>query len=786
MQCFSRLGCVHVVNGRRMGAPEYDSARYTGPGAAPHVYDVVAAALAGGATPQTIVCMGAGAADVADALCTHVARNQPAEWGALRDVMEVVCPSGPERVVFSLDEAQCVCAVRWDVPLPPYDAAPLLAMWQRAGTDDDPVHVAFAAQLRVLGVDAALLWRAAAALDALRRGRRDAAASMLGLEARAVGSCQAPLAALLHRRIIDWLVSHTHTPRRRPKHTLAVCVEPAPSRAAGYDQLCRAVVSDMLHAALDAAFVAADRDERRADGLAVGTAAPGRFSCDYAAGPLRTALATAEGPTALVAALAPPLVLEHARGRATYVDVAAWYATDRHVEAGAAQQLLSASKLGAVAIPAARVDRRGSTILLSPGRAPPSVFGARVEATSALLAGGVRLHWVCCDDADTVRRLQRLQCTAGLLHVRVPHADFVARYACTVAHVPRVPAAILAATVGADGGTVGTRCVWLSTPAAECLARLAASQRTRAATLVQAWWRGLRVRRRSSSASRIEPRAAMPELAVLRVAAASAYAAEHAWERRHAPADAPAYAGLRGALCSALGSLALVARPWATAAVVVRLMRYAGWTRPAYDALTAAVADAVRAGRATPAAARALAAVGAADATADRALVLRLWLALAQPPVRRALAGESAALLAAASDPHNEASCVAGVAAWARVVGAVGPELVAVASGVVDAQLAGAQRACSAADAMAAGMWAARCEGLSVPRWRSMLAVAMLHDRRVLQDAAARAAVCPLLTRRELGMLGVVVDAAEPAAQASPALPAVDVARVLALDVAFY
>jgi len=772
-----RIGSVHVLGAR-------DASERAG--------DIVRQALATTATQQTIVCVGAGAADAARALC-HEIGHRCDSWRALCAIMDIACPGGAERVVFMLDAAGTVCGVQWDAPLPPYDAAPLLAAVRRvpyAGSGDDAAdnveQTQFLAHLSALGIDAALLWRAGDALDALSRDDVAGAAARLVLDARLIRPCVASLARLLHRRIIDWLAGHVRSPRCRPVRTLAVCVEPMSAEAASFDHLCRRVVSDMMHAALDAAFVAADRDERAADGCERGTAAPSRYSCDYAATTLRTALADAPDARALVAALGATLAVEHVRGRTVY-DVAAWHAPNRNVDAGTAQQLLGASALSRLMQLPRTADRRGSAILLSPGRAPPSVFGARLDAMSALLDGTARLHWLCCNDADTVRRLRVLQRAAGPLHVRAPVAEFVARYACVAPRVPRRAEAILAATVGVDGSCahVGPCQVWLTARAADCLDQLAAASRQRAATGVQAWWRGCRSRRMHGRVRRTPPPTPPSELAVLRAVVATAFAAEHAWERAHTDAAAPAYSGLVPALVAALTSARLAAVPCATSAVVLRLLRYAGWTPLAYDALGAAVLDVVRSGRATPAGAEAVAAVAAADARVDRGLALRLWLAMAPAAAQRLLAPERAALAGVVAGAHNDVARRLAATAWQRVCEAAGPTLAPVAGELADALLLGATHRPDAETAVLCAEWLSQQASLRAPRWRSALAVAMLPDWRVLQDAEVRAQVCPQLSGGELAALGAPVGRVA-AAVAAVAVPAVAVDGLWALDVSFY
>jgi len=773
----SRIGCVHVLTG-------------SSPVVAPDIVDGI---LAAPAAQQTIVCVGPSAAGVAYAFCQQIGRRSDV-WRALCAVMDIVCPGGAERVVFLLDAAGAVCGVQWDAPLPPYDAAPLLAALRRmpyAGDHGDAGDNAeltqFIAHLAVLSVDAAMLWRAGDALDALCGGNAMAAAARLALDVRLIHPCMPMLARMLHRRIIDWLAGHLRSPRSRPVRTLAVCVEPMAAPTPSFECMCRLVVADMMHAALDAAFVAADRDERAADGCVRGTAAPGRYSCDYAATTLRTALADAADGRALVAALGASPCIEHVRGRLVYADVAAWHAHNRNVDAGAAQQLLGLSALSPLMRVPRGADRRGSAILLSPGRAPPSVFGARLDATAALLDGATRLHWVCCNDPDTVRRLRVLQRAAGPLHVRLPVGEFVARYACVAPRVPRQAAAILAATVGHDGqcAHIGPHQVWLTTRAADCLEQLVGARRQHAAICVQAWWRGLRCRRRSPV--RVRPPSTPPdELAVLRAVVATAFAAEHAWERVHVAAAAPAYAGLVPALLAALTSARLATVPGATAAVVLRLMRYGGWTPMAYDALGAAVLDCVRLGRATPTGAAAVAAVAAADARADAGLLLRLWLAVAQAAVQRVLGPERAVLTAVVGGVRNDVVQHMASAAWQRVDAGVGEALRALACSVADGWLMSETRRPDAETAVLCAEWLSRTPRLSVPRWRSALAVAMLPDRGVLREAAARAQVCPLLTGGELAALGVDVGRVVPGPLAPVRVPAVDVGPLWAQDVSFY
>lgn len=817
---FARLGIVHVVHKRRMQSSVYNPERYVHT-AEPHVYDAAAAALAAPpGQPQTIVCVGPGAADISDALCGFLAHDSHL-WAALVHVFAVVCPCGAERVVFTLDAlTNGVLGVYWGAPLPTHDATALVAfmraylpdrlrtqlgMERRADDGTPAAYVEFMARLAELGVrDEALLWRAVRCIECLRSAEPTDAAPLLGLEPRVVRPNAEALAALIHRRIIDWIVERAHSCAATPHGAVRLVTVWAEQPIGGppsFEQLCRATTSDVLHAALDASFVAADRDERAADGCERGTAAPGRFSCDFVAARLCPALREAGDGAALVAAVGCPLELAHARGAMRYDDVAGWHGANRNVAAGAAQQLLLGSLLRLIMAPSRAAVRRGSFLQLSsPGR-DTSIFGARLDATAADLNGAVGLHWVCCADPLTEARLRTLQQAAGALHVRVEHAAFVREFRCAAPSVARTPAAILAATIGRHGvSRVGLmRYVWLTEPALACLRSIAAGRCASAALRVQTWWRGRRWRRRflrlRAAVVLVQRRrvrrlrAAVPhrELLMLRTIVQRTFALEYRWDCRFGD-GATAYAGLDAAMAAALRAPALAARRSqsvsATAAVVLRLMRYAGFTRPAYDALARGMAYSVGA-------LEALALLRVADADGDAALVERLWAVGVRVVARRIVDSEWPVLRAAVALPASTPACDAGLAAWARLDDVIGTTVVRAALlAAVHADAdercvahAVAMRGMDAETALAAAAWLA-ASGAALPRWRCALQLCMVDDKAALVDTARGR-----LTAAELrAIAGVTADlgALEPAVVALPAMSAAAAAHAYAMDVSFY
>lgn len=820
---FARIGNVHVVRERRMQASAYDTARYAASAERPHVYDAAALALAAPpGQPQTIVCLGPGAADVGDALCAFVARDSPL-WATVAHVFAVLCPCGPERVVFTLDVlTNSVLGVYWGAPLPPYDADALvsfmdahlpdrlrgqLGMARRPDEPTSPAYVEFMARLAELGVrDEALLWRAVRAIQCLRGAEPTDAAPLLGLEAPVVRRNAAALAALIHRRLVDWVVQHTHNSSKQAHGAVRLVTVWAEQPIGGppsFEQLCRATTSDVLHAALDASFVAADRDERAADGCERGTAAPGRFSCDVVTTRLCPALRDAPDAAALVAAVGATLELAHARGAMRYDDVADWFECNRNTGGGAAQQLLAGSLLRPIMMPSRAAVRRGSFVhLASPGRESASIFGMRIDMAAADLNGAVGLHWVCCADPLTVVRLQMLQQAAGALHVRIEHAAFVREFRCAAPTVARTPAAILAATIGRHGASrVGLlRYVWLTTPALDCLRSIVAGRRTAAATRVQAWWRGIRLQRRFVRVRaaavcvqrRRRRRAVVPrhprELLMLRAIVQHTFALEYRWDCRHGD-GVTAYAGLTAAMAAAVRAPALAERRTrnmaATGAVVLRLMRYAGFMRPAYDALRCANWYSV-------ATLEALALVAAADPGGDAALLARLWAVGVRVVARRIVDVEWPVLRAAVAVPTSAPACDAGLAAWARLDDAIGTSIVR--SGLLAAVYADVDERCvahtaavrglDAERALAAAAWLA-ASGAALPRWRAALELCMVDDKAALAETAREQ-----LTAAELHAIARVTVApgggAPAAVIALPAVGATAVTHAYAIDVAFY
>lgn len=819
---FERLGIVHVVRERRMQSSVYDPERYVRTDE-PHVYDAAAAALAAPpGQPQTIVCVGPGAADISDALCGFLARDSRL-WAALSHVFAVVCPSGAERVVFTLDAlTNGVLGVYWGAPLPTHDAAALVAFMraylpdrlrtqlglERRADDGTPAaYVEFMAQLAELGVrDEALLWRAVRCIECLRSAEPTDAAPLLGLEPRAVRPNADALAALIHRRIIDWIVERAHgcaATAHGAVRLVTVWAEQPMGGPPSFEQLCRATTSDVLHAALDASFVAADRDERAADGCERGTAAPGRFSCDFVAARLCPALREATDSAALVAAVGCPLELAHARGAMRYTDVATWHGANHNVAGGVAQQLLLGSLLRLIMAPSRAAVRRGSFLQLSsPGR-DTSIFGARLDATAADLNGAVGLHWVCCADPLTVVRLRTLQQAAGALHVRIEHAAFVREFRCAAPSVARTPAAILAATIGRHGASrVGLlRYVWLTEPALACLRSIVAGRCASAAVRVQTWWRGRRMRRRflrlRAAVVLVQRRrvrrlrAAVPhgarELLMLRTIVQRTFALEYRWDCRFGD-GATAYAGLDAAMAATMRAPGLVARRShgisATAAVVLRLMRYAGFMRPAYDALARGIAY-------SAGTLEALALLRVADADSDAALIERLWAVGVRVVARRIVDGEWPVLHAAVALPTSSAACGAGLAAWARLDDAIGTTvmraaLLAAVHADVDERCVAhtaAMRGMDTEAALAAAAWLA-ASGAVLPRWRCALQLCMVDDKAALVDT-----VRGRLTAAELrAIAGVTADvgALAPTVVALPAVSAAAVAHAYAMDVSFY
>lgn len=819
---FERLGVVHVVRERRMQPSVYDIAQYRGPDAAqPHVYDAAVAALAAPADrPQTIVCLGPGAVDVADALCGFIARDARL-WTVLNAVFAEVCPSGPERVVFTLDAmTNAVLGVFWGAPLPPHDPAAIVSFLDtrvpnrvrqqlgmpRLVEDTTPrEYTDFMALLAEINVrDEMQLWRAIRAMALLAGPTPTDAAPLLGLEPASLRRNAPVLAALLHRRVIDWIVERANA-STRPAHgavrMVTVWAEPVAGRPPSFDELCRATVSDVLHAALDASFVAADRDERAADGCNRGTATAGRFSCDFVASRLVGALRDAADADALVAAVGASLTLGHARGAVCYDDVAAWYAADRNVTGAAAQQLLMGSQLRLLMMPSRTAARRGS-FLSSPGRDTPSVFGTRLDMAAADINGAVGLHWVCCADTLTVARLRGLQAAADPLHVRIPRDEFVREFHCAVPEVPRTAPAILAAAIGRNNTSrVGSaRYVWLTVPAHECLQRIAQDRRGRAAARIQKWWRGARLRRqfvRLRAAvhmlKRRRFRRLVPgqrrELLMLRAIVHHTFSLEYRWDCRFGD-GVTAYAGLGAAMAAAFRAPELAVRRVrgmaATGAVVLRLMRYASFARPAYEALRASMTHDV-------AALEAVALVAAAEPDGDMPLLARLWASGACVVALRIVEREWPVLRAVLVDPMNETACRAGLLAWTRIDDVIGTSIVR--AGLVEAVNNEADRRCvahaaathgmSTEVALAAAAWLT-ASGAVLPRWRAALKLCMMDNRQ----AAAADTAKGLLAAAELRALGVVVAGQDWVVQSRPLrLPVVSpeaVAHAYALDVSFY
>lgn len=823
---FERIGIAHVVIGRRLQPSVYDVARYAGPDAArPHVYDAAAAALAAPCDkPQTIVCLGPGAADIADVLCAFIARNN-ATWTALCDVFAIVCPGGAERVVFSLHaETNKVVGVHWGVPQPPYDVAPLISFMREhlpnrlraqlglapRAEETSINYQHFMDSLAMLDIRGdALLWRAVRVIDCLRSDTPASAAPLLGLEVPVVVRNAGALATVVHRRIIDWIAGRGHASTGRAPsatvRTVTVWTEPPATKPAttSFDSLCRAAVADVLHANLDASFVAADRNERTADGCKAGTAAPGRFSCDYVATTLMAALREAESGASLVAAVGCPLTITHARGAAVYTDVEAWYEADHNVMGGVAQKLLMGSLLGPLTTPTSETARRGSCVqMTSPGRGPPSVFGVRIDAAVRDFNGSVALHWVCCADDATVERMSALQRAAGLLHVRIPFDDFVGRFATAAPTVPRTPAAILAATVGRKSmSRVGDqRFVWLSSAARRYLEQLCTNRRTMAAVRLQAWWRGVRARRRFVAVQnavravqqrrRRKPHASR-ELIMLRTIVHRTFPLEYRWDCAH---GGGAYEGVPAALAAAMRSPVLSALRRdgmaATVAVVLRLMRYACFSSEAYRALSEGIVY-------SGAVAEALAVVRAADPDGDCAQLERLWAVTVRVVARRIVDAEWPVLDAVVRGLADAEVGRAGVAAWARIDAAVGRSIVADSvMAAVYAEIDGrcvatmvVTRGMSAENALAAKEWLTYCNA-ALPRWQSALQICALVKKDVVLDADVRAMLCARLTAGEIRAIsGVAVPAGGESVLPLLPLPAVSgdvVAAAYAMDVSFY